>query len=109
VREARERFVAQHGNAPALLFEIPLLFETQGEKEFDELVVVSAPAEIQRARVLERTGMNQGKLESILARQMPDEEKRARADFVVDTGVDLSTTERQVRDILDCLGLRAGG
>jgi len=88
-----------------LLFEIPLLFETGGEAEFDKVVVVSASADVQRARVLERPGMSLGKLESILARQMPDDEKRRRADFIVDTGTDLSTTEKQVRDILACLGV----
>ena len=106
VRDARERFIADYPNTPALLFEIPLLFETGGEDEFDKVVVVSAPAEIQRVRVLERPGMTAAKLDSILARQTPDQEKRARADFVVDTGTDLSTTQSQVRDILACLGIR---
>ena len=105
VREARERFVAEHDSAPVLLFEIPLLFETGGEAEFDKIVVVSAPAGVQRGRVLQRPGMSGTKLDSILARQMPDEDKRAKADFVVDTGTDLSTTESQVRDILACLGV----
>lgn len=109
VRDARERFVAEHPDASALVFEIPLLFETAGEGEFDKVVVVSASAEVQRARVLERTGMTPSKLESILARQTPDEDKRAKADFVVDTGTDLSTTESQVRDIIACLGLEPGG
>ena len=104
VRQAREDFTAAHPGAPALVFEIPLLFETGGEAEFDKVVVVSAPADVQRARVLLRTGMSQAKLDSILARQTPDEEKRAKADFVIDTGTDLSTTESQVRDILACLG-----
>jgi dephospho-CoA kinase len=108
VREARKRFIVEHRAAPALLFEIPLLFETSGEAEFDKIVVVSAPADVQRARVLERTGMTAAKLDSILARQMPDAEKRAKADFVIDTGGDLSTTERQVRDILACLGISPG-
>jgi dephospho-CoA kinase len=108
VREARERFTADQAAAAALLFEIPLLFETGGEAEFDKIVVVSAPTEVQRRRVLERTGMTAAKLDSILARQMPDEEKRRRADFVVDTGADLSTTESQVRDILACLGIGGG-
>jgi dephospho-CoA kinase len=108
VREARDAFVAEHPNARGLLFEIPLLFETGGESEFDKVVVVSAPPEVQRARVLGRVGMNVAKLESILARQMADGEKRARADFVIDTGTDLSTTEAQVGDILVCLGLRGG-
>jgi dephospho-CoA kinase len=105
VRDARDAFVTDHADAPALLFEIPLLFETGGEKEYDKVVVVSAPAAVQRQRVLMRTGMSPAKLDSILARQMPDAEKRRRADFVVDTGDDLSTTEAQVRDIIACLGL----
>ncbi|MFL6781420.1 MAG: dephospho-CoA kinase [Sphingomicrobium sp.] len=109
VRDAREAFIDKHSSAPALLFEIPLLFETGGEKDFDKVVVVSAPAEVQRARVLGRPGMTEEKLASILARQVSDEEKRAKADFVVDTGSDLSTTERQVRDILACLGFAGEG
>ena len=109
VRNARQAFIEQHSGAPALLFEIPLLFETGGEKDFDKVIVVSAPAGVQRARVLERPGMTEEKLAAILARQVPDEEKRARADFVVDTGADLSTTEAQVRDIIACLGIGSGG
>ncbi|MGE5561747.1 MAG: dephospho-CoA kinase [Bacillota bacterium] len=105
VREWRQSFIDRHEGAPALMFEIPLLFETGSEKEFDKVIVVSAPAEVQRARVLERQGMSPAKLQSILRRQTPDEEKRRRADFVIDTGTDLSTTEAQVRDILACLGL----
>jgi len=73
------------------------------------VIVVSAPAEVQRARVLGRSGMTNEKLDAILARQVPDEEKRARADFVVDTSGDLSTTEAQVRDIIACLGILGGG
>jgi dephospho-CoA kinase len=109
VRAAREAFIADHRDAAALLFEIPLLFETGGESDFDKVVVVSAPAEIQRARVLARPGMNEDKLRALLARQIPDADKRKRADFVIDTGTDLSTTEAQVRDILACLGLAGGG
>ena len=105
VRDERENFIKEHPGEPALVFEIPLLFETGGEKEFDKVVVVSAPLETQRSRVLERTGMTKGKLDSILDRQMPDEEKRRRADFVIDTDTDLSTTESQVSDILACLGI----
>ena len=108
VREARDEFVAANQRAPAVLFDIPLLFETGSEKDFDKVVVVSAPAEVQRQRVLGRAGMTAAKLDSILARQMPDAEKRARADFVVDTGTDLSTTESQVADILACLGIVPG-
>jgi dephospho-CoA kinase len=91
------------------LFEIPLLFETGGAETFDKVIVVSAPAEVQRQRVMSRTGMSDEKFHGLLARQMPDEEKKAKADFVVDTGGELSTTEAQVRDILACLGLPGGG
>jgi dephospho-CoA kinase len=108
VRIARERFIDQHRDASALVFEIPLLFETGGDAEFDKIIVISAPAEVQSARVLSRAGMTEEKLNAILDRQVPDEEKRRRADFVIDSGRDLSTTEAQVRDILACLGLSAG-
>ena len=109
VAEARAKFIADHPGANALLFEIPLLFETGGEGAFDHIIVVSAPADIQRRRVLARPGMTAQKLDAILARQMPDAAKRERADFVVETGSDLSTTERQVSHIIACLGLGAGG
>jgi dephospho-CoA kinase len=108
VYDARLAFIDKNRKAPALLFDIPLLFETGGEKDFDKVAVVSAPTDVQRARVLRRAGMTEEKLESILERQMPDEEKRRRADFVVDTSGDLSTTEAQVRDILACLGIAPG-
>ena len=109
VHHERTRFIVENGGAPALLFEIPLLFETGGAEAFDKVIVVSAPADVQRARVMARSGMSEDKFEALLARQMPDAEKREKADFVVDTGGDLSTTERQVRDILSCLGLPSGG
>jgi dephospho-CoA kinase len=109
VENARRAFIDKNCGSPALLFEIPLLFETGGEKDFDKIVVVSAPPEVQRARVLDRPGMSLEKLNAILSRQMPDDEKRRRADFVVDSGTDLSTSEAQVRHILACLGLPVGG
>ena len=107
VQAARERFIAVHENFPAIAFEIPLLFETGGETAFDKVVVVSAPAPSQRDRVMSRPGMTNEKFEAMLARQLPDSEKRSRADFVVDTGGDLSTTEAQVADIIACLGIGA--
>jgi dephospho-CoA kinase len=109
VQAARTRFVLDNREAPALLFDIPLLFETAGEEAFDKLIVVSAPADVQRARVLARPGMTAARLDAILARQMPDAEKRRRADFVIDTGGDLSTTEGQVAEVLACLGLAQAG
>jgi len=105
VARARERFIEANRDAPALLFEIPLLFETHGEGAFDQVIVVSAPAAVQRDRVMERTGMTAEKLEGLLARQLPDELKRDRADFVIDTGGTHEDTRKQVRSILACLGL----
>jgi len=107
VAEARQRFIEAHRDAPAVLFEIPLLFETGGEAAFDKVVVVSAPADVQRRRVMARKGMTGDKYASILARQLPDAAKRERADFVVDTGRSLDETRAQVNEILTCLGLRA--
>ena len=82
------------------VLDVPLLFETGGEARCDAVVVVSAPADVQRARAFERPGMTEGKLAAILAKQMPDEEKRARADFVVDTSKGFEAARAQVRDIL---------
>ena len=107
VAEARERFIDANRRAPALLFDIPLLFETGGEAAFDKVIVVSAPADVQRQRVLQRPGMTVQKLDGLLARQLPDEDKKARADFVIDTGGSLAETAAQVRSILACLGLPA--
>ena len=108
VHHERTRFILAHGDSPALLFDIPLLFETHGETAFDKVIVVSAPAAVQRARVLARPGMTLDKLDSILARQLPDADKRARADFVIDTGGPLAATRTQVGRILACLGLVTG-
>lgn len=107
VARAREAFLVAHPDAPLVLLDIPLLFEAGGWREVDRIAVVSAPADVQRARVLARPGMTAEKLDRILARQMPDEEKRARADFVIDTGVSLEETRRAVRRIVACLTGRA--
>jgi dephospho-CoA kinase len=85
-----------------------LLFETGGDDAFDKVIVVTAPADVQRARALARPGMSGPKLDAILARQMPDAEKRRGADFVIDNGGELSATQRQVDEIIACLGLAAG-
>jgi dephospho-CoA kinase len=108
VHHERTRFIIEHGDAPALLFDIPLLFETGGDEAFDRVIVVSATRELQRERVLSRSGMSEAKLAQILSRQIPDEEKRQRADFLVDTSGTMDQTRAQVRNILSCLGLPTG-
>lgn len=94
--------------AEMAVLEIPLLFEGGGEKRVDVTVVVSAPAELQRARVLARPGMTPEKLDTILARQAPDAEKRRRADFVVDTGKTIPDTQAQIDRIVEQLKGRSG-
>jgi dephospho-CoA kinase len=101
------RVEASRGAAMAVL-EIPLLLETRGGARVDVVVVVSASADKQRERVMQRANMTPEKLEQMLARQMPDAEKRARADFVVDTGGTLAETGAQVDNIIDSLGSREG-
>ena len=103
VRGHRARWLARHADAPLIVLDIPLLFETGGDSEVDRTVVVSAAPEVQRARVLKRPGMTEPKLDAILARQMPDAEKRARADHVIRTDVPLADTRAQVRALLACL------
>ncbi|HWA60048.1 MAG TPA: dephospho-CoA kinase [Caulobacteraceae bacterium] len=98
---------AEEARADLVILDIPLLFETGGERNMDAVVVVSAPADVQRARVLAREGMDEAKLDGILARQMADAEKRAKATFVVDTGQGLEHARAQVRDILAALRAQA--
>jgi dephospho-CoA kinase len=94
--------------AAMVVLEIPLLLETRGEARVDVVVVVSAPADQQRARVMRRPDMTPEKLEQVLARQMPDAEKRARADFIVDTGGTVAETDAQVDNIVESLKGRTG-
>ena len=102
VRADADAFVAHHraASAPLVVLDIPLLFETGGENRVDRIAVVSAPGEIQRERVLARPGMSEEKLASILARQVPDAEKRRQADFVIDTGGSFEATRAAVKQIV---------
>jgi dephospho-CoA kinase len=90
-----------------VVYDVPLLFETGAEKTVDAVVVVSAPEDVQKARVLARPGMTEEKFAAILAKQVPDAEKRARADFVVHTEKGLDAAREEVQAILDALGKRA--
>ena len=105
VRETQAAFLEKHRHdgKPAVVLDIPLLFESKAVHAFDKIVVVSAPAEVQRARVLARPGMTEEKFHFILSRQVPDAEKRAKADFVIDTAQSLEESRKQVRAVLDAL------
>jgi dephospho-CoA kinase len=102
VQAVEAKFIAQAeaSGVKVAVLDIPLLFETGGDRRVDAVVVVSAPPEVQRARILKRDGMSIDKLEALLARQMPDAEKRRRADFVVDTSGEFAATHAQLREIL---------
>ena len=108
VAAERQAFLAAHADAPLVVLDIPLLLEGGGGSQVHKVAVVSAPADVQRARVLARPGMTPARLESILARQMPDSEKRARADYVVDTAVSLDATRARVRAIVAELAQQPG-
>lgn len=103
VAEAQAEFMAAHRNQPIVVLDIPLLFEKSGWSLVDRIMVVSAPPAEQRRRVLARAGMTEQKFEEILARQTPDAEKRARADYVIDTGVSLDETRDQIARVVACL------
>ncbi len=106
VRQAQVDFAETQRAAGArwVVFDIPLLFETGGADLVDRVVVVSAPADVQKARVLARPGMTEEKFSQLLGRQTPDAEKRARADFTVETSGSFDQTRVQVRAVLDALG-----
>jgi dephospho-CoA kinase len=111
VRGAQAEFLvrAEREGAAIAVLDIPLLYETGGEQRVDKVVVVSAPPELQRARVLDRPQMTPEKFEAILSRQVPDSEKRRRADFVVDTGDGIEPAREQVRRIIRALGEAKAG
>ena len=102
VAARREKFLAdaRANKAKAVLLDVPLLFETRGERVCDAVVVVSAPADMQRQRAFERPGMSEEKFTALLAKQLPDADKRQRADFIVDTSQSFDHARAQVRDIL---------
>jgi dephospho-CoA kinase len=105
VRAAEEKFLAEaeRNGAKVAVLDIPLLYETAGEARCDAVVVVSAPPEIQRTRAFERGGMTDERFEAIIARQLPDAQKRERADFVVDSSQGFEHARAQVREILDAV------
>jgi dephospho-CoA kinase len=108
VAAARADFLGRHGDA-LVVFDVPLLFETGGDAKVDRVVVVSAPEAVQSTRVLARPGMTLETFEAILARQTPDAEKRARADFVIETDTGLDETRAQVRAVIACVTGGEGG
>lgn len=105
VRRAEQRFLdaAREAGAPVVVLDIPLLFETGGEARCDAVAVVSASADIQRMRVFERPGMDEAKFQALMARQMPDAEKRRRADFIVDSAKGFDAARAQVRNIIEAV------
>ena len=103
VAALRHAFLADHAGAPLIVFDIPLLYEKGGAKSVDAVAVVSAPADLQRVRVLARPGMTEEKFAQILALQVPDAEKRARADYVLDTGTSLAETRHAVQRLVHAL------
>ena len=111
VAAERDKFLAQAQarGAPVVVIDVPLLFETGGERGCDAVVVVSAPPEVQKRRAFERPGMTEEKFAALLAKQMPDPEKRRRADFIVDSSQSFDHARAQVRDILRAVAkMRAG-
>jgi dephospho-CoA kinase len=111
VSKVRDTFLAeaQARGAPVVVLDVPLLFETGGQHNCDAVVVVSAPPEMQRRRAFERPGMTEEKFAALVAKQMPDAEKRRRADFVVDSSQPFDHARAQVRDILRVVAKMRGG
>lgn len=108
VAKARAAFLATHAQAPLVVFDVPLLFETGGDAAVDTVVVVSAAPDVQRVRTLARPGMTADKFAAILSRQMPDADKRARADHVIATDIPIEQTREAVRRVIACMVPRPG-
>lgn len=100
VHQAERDFLVANAETPLVVLDVPLLYETGGEGRVDAIVVVTAPKDVQRARVLARSGMNEDKLAAILARQVPDAEKRKRADHLIDTSLGMDAARAVVADII---------
>lgn len=105
VREEENQFLDRHRNtgSPLVVLDIPLLFETGGTGRVDKIVVVTAPPEVQRERVLQRPGMSEDKFQAILAKQIPDAQKRQQADFIIDTSAGMDAARREVEKIVSAL------
>ncbi|MCK3778305.1 dephospho-CoA kinase [Ensifer sesbaniae] len=108
VRKKEQEFLTKNAGAPFVVLDIPLLFETGAEKRVDRVVVVSCSAELQRERALKRPGMTEEKFAMILARQVPDSEKRKRADYIIDTSDSFDVTRGQVKAVVDELAASNG-
>lgn len=108
VAVARRNFLRRHRAHPLIVLDIPLLYEKKSHADVDKVAVVSAPAWMQRKRVMARKGMTAAKLAHIRALQIPDPVKRARADFVIDTGVQRHETRAEIRRLIACLRAREG-
>lgn len=108
VAAERRRFLQRHRSRPMVVLDIPLLFETGGSRAVDLIVVVSAPAWVQRRRVLARPGMSAARLQQILRQQMPDAQKRRRADVIIETARTPAQTRRAVMRVISCVRAGAG-
>ena len=108
VRQSRAAFLRRHRSRAFVVLDIPLLFEKGGERQLDGVIVVTAPAWKQRKRVLGRAGMTAAKFRRIVHLQVPDAEKRRRADYIIHTGTTFAETRAQVRRLVACLGAKTG-
>ncbi|WP_322964901.1 dephospho-CoA kinase [Sphingomonas fuzhouensis] len=108
VQAERAAFLTAHGDSPLVVIDVPLLFETGGDQAVDKVLVVSAEPAVQEGRVLARPGMTKAKFDAILSRQLPDTDKRARADHVIATDIPLAETRENVRALIACITASEG-